>query len=52
MEISKIDLDSAIESIKNGKSSVSGGMLVKIIKFGGYRLRERIWNLIDRVLCC
>ena len=46
MDISKIDIDIAIESMKHGKSSV------ELIKYGGDRLKERIRNLIDRVIKC
>ena len=52
MDISKIDIDIAIESMKNGKSSGPGGISVELIKYGGDRLKERIRKLIDRVIKC
>ena len=52
MDISIIDIDIAIECMKNGKSSGPGGMLVKLIKYGGDRLNERIRSWIERVIKC
>ena len=50
MDISKTDLDRAIKSMKNGKSS--GPVWVELIKYDGDRLKERIQNLIGRVVGC
>ena len=50
MDISKIDIDIAIESMKNGISSGPGGKSVELIKYGGTRLKEIIRHLIDRVI--
>ena len=52
MDISKIDIDIAIESMKNCKSSGLGGISVELVTYGGGRLKERIRNLIDRVVQC
>ena len=41
-----------MESIKSGKSSGLSGRSVEIIKYGGDRMRKRIRNLIDRMICC
>ena len=51
-DISKIDLDIAIESMNNDKSSGSVSISVELIKYGGGRPKERIRNLIDRVIKC
>ena len=48
MDISIIDI--AIESMKNGKSLGPGGISIELINYGGVRLKERIRNLIDRVV--
>ena len=47
MDISKIDIDIAIESMKNGKSSWPGGISVELIKYGGDKLKERMRHSID-----
>ena len=52
MNISKIDLDIAIESMKNGKLSGPARISVELIKYGGDRLRGRAGNVIGRVVRC
>ena len=52
MDISKIDVDIAIESMKNDKLSGPDTISIEPIKCGGDRLKERIWHLIDRVVQC
>jgi hypothetical protein len=42
MDISKIDIDITIESMKNGKSLGPGGVSVELIKYVGHRLKEKL----------
>ena len=40
MNISRIDIDVAIQSTRSDKLSGSGGISVELIKYGGGRLKE------------